>query len=162
MPSTFHYFFRNILAIAELAPFFSNVITSSRILGPVEWGHRTMGTCLMNPNWNFYVPIPGPKKLGEEETQKENWAVERLWGCALLPCCVFSQNMFSYTDMENISEPKIIIFVFVKIPPNFALPSADYQICALKKHQNVPDNMLTKPQICCGCCAYPVQFVPWL
>ena len=63
--------------------------------------------------------------------------------------------MFSYTDMENVSEPKIIIFVFVKIPPNFALPSADYQICALKKHQNVPDNMLTKPQICCGCCAYP-------
>ena len=47
---------------------------------------------------------------------------------------------------ENVIEPKMFIFVFEKIPPNFALPSADYQVCALKKHQNVPNNMLTKPQ----------------
>ena len=63
---------------------------------------------------------------------------------------------------ENVIEPKMFIFVFEKIPPNFALPSADYQVCTKKKPKNVPNNMFTKPQICCGCCAYPVQFVPWL
>ena len=30
---------------------------------------------------------------------------------------------------ENVIEPKVFIFVFEKIPPNFALPSADYQVC---------------------------------
>ena len=75
---------------------------------------------------------------------------------------VLAPKYLAILTFKNVVEPKIIIFVFEKIPPNFALPSADYQVCALKKHQNVPNNMLTKPQICCGCCAYPVQFVPWL
>ena len=151
------YFFRNILAIAELAPFFSNVITSSRILGPVEWGHRTMGTCLMNPNWNFYVPIPGPKKFGEDETQKANWAVERLEAVHCFLDELAQKYLASYTDIWEYCWTQNLFLCIWEYPSKLC-----YTLCSKKTSKYPEQNMLTKPQICCGCCAYPVQFVPWL
>ena len=48
--------------------------------GDLEQPIRYIRTCLMNPYFNFYTPIPGPKTLGEYETlnailEKGAWAV---------------------------------------------------------------------------------------
>ena len=109
-----------------------------------------MGTCLMNPNWNFYVPIPGPKKFGEDETQKANWAVERLEAVHCFLDELAQKYLASYTDIWEYCWTQNLFLCIWEYPSKLC-----YTLCSKKTSKYPEQNMLTKPQICCGCCAYP-------